>query len=163
MQYRFQTSDQIYEVAIESHDDHHIAMVNGQAYDLQVLDAQPGELSFRFDKRLVTLYWADDGERLWLSLYGCTYLLEKPDSRSTRKAEQSATGDVVRAPMPAQVRAMLVSPGEVIEKGSTLLLLEAMKMEIRVKAPGTGRISRLLVTEGQAVEKDQLLVEIEKK
>ena len=47
-----------------------------------------------------------------------------------------------------------------VEKGQTLLLLEAMKMEIRVSAPRAGQVSRLLVREGQTVQKDQVLVEI---
>ena len=47
-----------------------------------------------------------------------------------------------------------------LEKGQTLLLLEAMKMEIRVKAPSAGRVSRLLVIPGQPVEKEQLLAEL---
>jgi len=63
--------------------------------------------------------------------------------------------------MPAQVRAVQVAEGERVEKGATLLLLEAMKMEIRVRAPAAGRVARLLAAEGQAVEKDQLLVEME--
>jgi biotin carboxyl carrier protein len=62
--------------------------------------------------------------------------------------------------MPAQVRAVQVAEGEQVEKGQTLLLLEAMKMEIRVRAPGAGRVARLLVSPGQAVEKEQVLVEV---
>jgi acetyl-CoA/propionyl-CoA carboxylase biotin carboxyl carrier protein len=69
-------------------------------------------------------------------------------------------GQAVRAPMPAQVRAVQVAEGDEVEKGQTLLLLEAMKMEIRVKAPGAGRVARLLVTSGQSVEKEQLLAEL---
>jgi len=66
----------------------------------------------------------------------------------------------VRSPMPAQVRAVQIAEGELVEKGQTLMLLEAMKMEIQVKAPLDGRIVRLLAVDGQSVDKDQLLVEI---
>jgi biotin carboxyl carrier protein len=62
--------------------------------------------------------------------------------------------------MPAQVRAVQVEEGEKVEKGQTLLLLEAMKMEIRIKAPASGSVKRLLVEAGQTVEKDQLLAEV---
>ena len=47
----------------------------------------------------------------------------------------------VRAPMPAQVRDVQVQAGDTVEKGQTLLLLEAMKMEIRIKAPIAGQLS----------------------
>lgn len=63
--------------------------------------------------------------------------------------------------MPAQVRTVFVQAGEQVEKGDDLLLLEAMKMEIRLRAPYTGRIRRVLAAEGDTVERDQILVEIE--
>jgi biotin carboxyl carrier protein len=62
--------------------------------------------------------------------------------------------------MPAQVRAVQVSEGDSVEAGQTLLLLEAMKMEIRVQAPHAGRVARLLARPGDTVERDQVLVEM---
>ena len=53
-----------------------------------------------------------------------------------------------------------MAAGERVEKGQTLLLLEAMKMEIRIKAPTGGLVKKLLVSSGQSVDKEQLLVEI---
>jgi len=60
----------------------------------------------------------------------------------------------------AALRAVQVTEGEPVEKGQTLLLLEAMKMEIRLSAPRSGKVSRLLVQAGQIVQRDQVLVEI---
>jgi biotin carboxyl carrier protein len=58
------------------------------------------------------------------------------------------------------VSAIQVATGDKVEKGQTLMLLEAMKMEIRIKSPEGGLVKRLLVANGQAVDKDQMLVEI---
>ena len=57
-------------------------------------------------------------------------------------------------------RSIQVAAGDTVEKGQTLMLLEAMKMEIRIKSPAGGQVKRLLVANGQAVDKDQMLVEI---
>ena len=46
-------------------------------------------------------------------------------------------------------------------KGQTLLVLEAMKMEIRIQAPRDGKVMKLLVKQAQTVERDQILIEIE--
>jgi biotin carboxyl carrier protein len=62
--------------------------------------------------------------------------------------------------MPALVRSVQVQAGEAVEKGAVLLLLEAMKMEIRVRAPAAGRVRVVHVEAGQAVDKDQVLVEM---
>lgn len=167
MRYRFQSGDRVYEVQIERAGEIYRAVIDGQSYEFEVLDAQPGTLSLRMAGRPATIYWAaapstSEGGGQWLSADGCTYRLEKPRPKAARGAGDAATGETIRAPMPAQVRAVQVAEGEQVEKGQTLLLLEAMKMEIRVRAPSAGKVARLLAVEGQAVEKEQVLVEMEK-
>ncbi len=63
--------------------------------------------------------------------------------------------------MPGQVRAVLVDAGADVKAGQTLVLLEAMKMELQVKAPHAGKVAAVLVTVGQAVERGQRLVDVE--
>ncbi|MBL8165981.1 MAG: acetyl-CoA carboxylase biotin carboxyl carrier protein subunit, partial [Anaerolineae bacterium] len=48
-----------------------------------------------------------------------------------------------------------------VTRGQALVVLEAMKMEIRASAPGDGRVKRLLVKAGDVVERGQPLLEIE--
>jgi biotin carboxyl carrier protein len=88
--------------------------------------------------------------------------LTKP-AAGTRKGghgHHHAAGELT-APMPGQVRTVNVSEGDAVTKGQTLLVLEAMKMEIRVQAPRDGVVSSVLVTGGQTVEREQILVKIE--
>ena len=169
MRFRFQSYDQIHDVELTGvlgQDGLLRANVDGQNYEFEVLDVQPGQLSLRFPARggaSTVIYWAVENSRLWVSQNGCTYRLEKPAPRrasSPLREGAAAAGEEVRAPMPAQVRGIQVAQGEAVERGQTLLLLEAMKMEIRIKSPANGRVARLLVSDGQAVEKDQVLVEI---
>jgi biotin carboxyl carrier protein len=63
--------------------------------------------------------------------------------------------------MPGQIRALNVSEGETVTKGQTLLVVEAMKMEIRVQAPFDGRVSSIAVKAGQTVEREQVLVKVD--
>ncbi|MDD5371784.1 MAG: acetyl-CoA carboxylase biotin carboxyl carrier protein subunit [Anaerolineaceae bacterium] len=169
MRYRYQNRGQIYEITVERKAGVYQALVDGHPYQLEILDSQPGQMSLRLSLaaiketsgRSVTLYWANDGSSKWISVDGCSYRLDKPGSRSSHVSAILADREgSVRAPMPAQVRAINITQGDRVEKGHTLLLLEAMKMEIRIKAPTAGRVTRLLVTIGQAVEKDQFLVQI---
>jgi len=160
MHYRFQHRDQIYQVAVDRQGEGYQVTVDGQSHQAEILDSQPGKLSLRLNGKPVTVYWAGQGGDKWISLDGCTYRLEKPSPRHFRGSGELSGGEAVRAPMPAQVRAVEVGEGEVVEKGQTLLLLEAMKMEIRIRAPRAGRLRRLLVSAGQTVEKEELLAEI---
>jgi propionyl-CoA carboxylase alpha chain len=72
-----------------------------------------------------------------------------------RKAEV-APGSLV-APMPGKVVKVLVGVGDAVEPGTTLLILEAMKMEQPVKAAVAGTVASIAVAVGEQVEADQLL------
>jgi len=50
--------------------------------------------------------------------------------------------------------------GDAVALGQTLVILEAMKMEIRVPAPHAGRVAAISVREGQVVDRGQALVEL---
>ena len=160
MLYRFEVRGQVYEISLERQGSGYQAAVDGKGHALEVLDNQPGQLSLSFDGRPLTLYWAAEGGDKWVSLNGCTYRLERPAPRGSRAAAETGAGLAVRSPMPAQVRAVQVEVGESVQQGQTLLLLEAMKMEIRIKAPASGVVARLLVGQGSTVDKDQVLAEI---
>ena len=56
---------------------------------------------------------------------------------------------------------MNVSVGEAVKQGDTMLVLEAMKMEIRIQAPIDGVVGRLAVAEGETVEREELLAEVD--
>jgi acetyl-CoA carboxylase biotin carboxyl carrier protein len=66
----------------------------------------------------------------------------------------------VRAEMVANVWKVLVTEGDSVEDGDTLVILESMKMEIPVIAEADGVVSKLAVTEGQVVQEGDLIAEI---
>ena len=62
------------------------------------------------------------------------------------------------SPLPGTVAAIEVEPGQQVNEGETLVVLEAMKMEHRITADSDGTIDQVLVTPGQSVEAHQVLV-----
>ncbi len=67
----------------------------------------------------------------------------------------------VKAPMPGLVLKMLVTPGQHVNKGDALMILEAMKMENVLKANAAGVVKAVKVAERTAVEKGAILIEME--
>ena len=134
MIYRLESAGQVYEINLERQGNGYLATIDGQPYAVEVLETHPGELSLRFEGRPVRLYWAHQGDVRWVALDGCTYALRKPGSQGIRPASATPSSSVLRAPMPAQVRAVLVAEANLVESGQTLMLLEAMKMEIKLQA-----------------------------
>lgn len=69
--------------------------------------------------------------------------------------------ETIQADMGANVWKILVSPGDTVEEDDTLMILEAMKMEIPVTAEDAGTIIEVLVAEGDVVAAGQALVSFE--
>ena len=67
----------------------------------------------------------------------------------------------VKAPMPGMILKVLVEPGQQINKGDGLLILEAMKMENVLKASAPATVKSNKVEERTAVEKGAVLIELE--
>jgi 3-methylcrotonyl-CoA carboxylase alpha subunit len=63
--------------------------------------------------------------------------------------------------MPATVVKVLVAPGQAVRHGDTLVVLEAMKMELPIRAPGDATVKAVNCREGELVQPDRALVELE--
>jgi acetyl-CoA carboxylase biotin carboxyl carrier protein len=66
----------------------------------------------------------------------------------------------VRAEMVANVWKVLVSEGDHVDEGDTLVILESMKMEIPLLSEESGTVTKLYVAEGDVVQEDDLIAEI---
>jgi biotin carboxyl carrier protein len=67
----------------------------------------------------------------------------------------------LKAPMPGMILKILVEPGQQVNKGDALLILEAMKMENVLKASAPATIKSIKAEEKTAVEKGAILIEME--
>ena len=77
------------------------------------------------------------------------------------KAAQTGGGMQVKSPLPGSIIKVLVSVGQAVKKGDTLLTLESMKMENTVAAECDGTVKQVAVQPGQNVMQDDLLVVLE--
>jgi acetyl/propionyl-CoA carboxylase alpha subunit len=78
---------------------------------------------------------------------------------AARRHTAAAAGRTLTAPMPATVLKIHVKPGDAVQKGDTVLLLEAMKMELPIRAAGDGVVGTVRCREGELVQADAVLVE----
>lgn len=133
----------------------------GQTYPIEIVSVDPasGRIAFRVGGVVQSAYVSFDGAKRWTTVGGKTMALVKSSGGRRGARPDSAAG--LTAPMPGQVRSVIVSAGEAVKKGQTLLTLEAMKMEIKIHAAADGKIKTLHVQPGQAVEREQILVEME--
>jgi biotin carboxyl carrier protein len=143
-------------------------MIGDQTVDVEIIHADKGQLELLIDGERVIAYVSSDGAKRWVTVNGQTFVLTKPAtgetsySKSKRKGSGHDHASELAAPMPGLVRSVNVAEGEAARKGQTLLVLEAMKMEIRIQAPFDGVVKSLTARVGQTVEREQILVVLEK-
>ena len=75
-------------------------------------------------------------------------------------APRTASAQSLSAPMPARVIRILASPGGVVKKGDTLVVLEAMKMELPIRALADATVAAVHCAEGELVQADQVLIDL---
>jgi len=77
------------------------------------------------------------------------------------RADAATGGDAVLAPMPGLVRDVAVKPGQQVQEGDRLVVLEAMKMEHVLRAPRGGVVATVTVATGDQVTAGALMVSLE--
>ena len=135
------------------------ATVGDKTVEVEILGTQDGQLNFLIDGERVTAHVSSENAKRWVTINGRTYLLTKQSGSRRSGAKHDHSGELT-APMPGQIRAVNVSKGDVVTKGQTLMVLEAMKMEIRIQAPIDGTVNKLFVKQGDTVEREQMLIEV---
>jgi len=120
------------------------------------------ELSLLLDGRSYDVeLQSGPGVELHAVVEGIRFPVDVDPLRAGRVTRDRAHGDaVIRSPMPGKVVAVLVEPGEQVEAGRGLVVVEAMKMENELTAPGAGLVRAVHVRQGQVVEGGTALVEI---
>ena len=82
---------------------------------------------------------------------------EKALTGSIQSAHESGEA-ILRAPMPGLVLGLPMKPGAVVERGQTVVVLVAMKMENVLSSPITGKVKEIKVSKGQTVNQGDVLV-----
>jgi biotin carboxyl carrier protein len=164
---------------------HYFVTIDGRTFEVDLTGAVPrvdnesidAELSgvgdtptmhLLADGRSHTLVARRRNRHGWdLHLDGERFEVDVVDERT--RAIQAMTGHgaapkgprPVRAPMPGLIVRVAVEPGDRVQAGQSMVIMEAMKMENDLKAEAAGIVATVSARPGQAVEKGATLVEFE--
>nr|WP_321463029.1 acetyl/propionyl/methylcrotonyl-CoA carboxylase subunit alpha [uncultured Cohaesibacter sp.] len=153
-----------YERSVIYHADNSLSLAGGdEPADLQELERDGAWLIARYGptRRLIKAHVSRtvQGDKMHLSVLcdGICHAFHCQDARSGSHAH-SDKSDAVMAPMTGIVIELSVSPGDVVRKGDSLGIMEAMKMETSFTAPRDGVVADVCCAVGAAVEGGAVLV-----
>jgi glutaconyl-CoA/methylmalonyl-CoA decarboxylase subunit gamma len=110
-----------------------------------VLEAQPRDCEVKFARERFTIRAESERERA----------SARPAGGDTRGSRE------VIAPMPGRILTVACTPGQAVQKGTPLIVMEAMKMQNELSAKADHVVRAVHVTSGDSVERGALLIELE--
>ena len=160
----FKDGESLVDLHIAYRGDHWLITLAGESVLARgkKLDGENGaaRLAIELDDRRLIASVVASGDKRTLFLQGATYTLLRDDPLHRVDAGDSHGGGLT-APMPGKVVALLAQPGQKVEKGAPLLILEAMKMEHTITAPAAGILKAFCYAAGEQVADGAALVEFE--
>ncbi|WP_029922865.1 acetyl/propionyl/methylcrotonyl-CoA carboxylase subunit alpha [Nevskia soli] len=149
-----------YDLEVSSHDGRVFkTLLDSAAVQLEVVASAAGEFRYVIDGVQGLARYARDQDALWLDAAGAIECFVDRTYAPAQVAAAGSDGRVV-AHSDGKIVAVHVKPGDVVAKGQTLVVLEAMKMEFQLAAATAGTVETVSVEAGIQVKGRQLLVQL---
>ncbi len=141
--YRFKLHGNSYDVKVlERGDERARLLVNGTEYEVELLPTEGAPRAEKLERSPVI---ADTVDKL----------------PGTAAPGGEIGPGLVKAPLPGSIFKLLVSPGDRVKPGQTVLVMEAMKMENEIHCASGGTVREVRIKEGQSVLEGDVLLVIE--
>lgn len=164
----YASSEYFGESDVQVQTDSETIIIGDSTFTASILQEYPNVIELRNgNERYRCIVSLDAKGQPTISFGGYTYPVQiaTPKEYNYQTVLKSVADIAVRparivAPMPGLIKSIAIHVGDSVKKGSTILTLEAMKMENAIKSPVAGTVKNINISAGQAVEKGYLLCEI---
>lgn len=156
-----------HDIEVEKRGNEFSVEIDGQRHDLELvrLDGAVASLRFPATGRSLQITYHEGANGSWRVTVGQREFDLEVLTPAEAVEAVSAARDIgpsrLTAPIPGKVVAVKVAPGDAVEPGQALIVLEAMKMENELAADQEGKVAAIHVAAGDTVEGGELLVELE--
>ena len=145
-----------------------LVSVDENKYELDLLMVEKGVYSIIFNghSHNVELIEGDNSKKYLVNTFARTFNVEIIDAETkyqqSRLQGTNHEGDNdISSPMPGKIIKIPVKPGDHVESGQTLIVIEAMKMQSEFKSPGARIVKEILLKEGDTVNAHQVMMRLE--
>ena len=160
MKYEIVIDGQTNQVSIEKHDGGYKVSLNDQPIRfIDTVHLSPDSFSMLVDGRSFDVGYGQVTDGFEVEIFGERHIAEVIDPRKkSLKMAQGAGSNKVITRMPGRITEVNVEVGQEVQKGDTVVVIEAMKMENPLKSPINGFIETIEVQQGEIVQAKQVLL-----
>lgn len=163
-----QIGNRVAEVELISKDKNFVRLsINGEEYEVDVTMLEDGVYSILHNGRSYNaeLSRSEDNKSYKVNAAFSTYDVKIIDEKAKylrmRKDADDRQDNKIASPMPGKIVSIPVKAGDVLAKGDTVIVIEAMKMQNSIKVASDCTVKEILVNEGDAINANQLLINLE--
>jgi biotin carboxyl carrier protein len=153
-----------HKLGLKRTEDGYAVTLGERTHRIEATSISPHTLSLKIDEAIRLVHVASADRVTYVAVDGRQFVLEEALPSARRRGARDLPADrgelVAIAPMPGKVVKIHVSDGDRVERGNTLAVVEAMKMENEVRSTIDGYVDRVLVKEDDMVNVGQPLVEL---
>jgi biotin carboxyl carrier protein len=142
--------------------------VDGIIYDVDIVMVEEGVYSILHNGKSynIEMIPGNGQKNYFVNTYSTSHEVEIIDAqsryqKSRNKDSIDSAERIITTPMPGKVVRVPVFEGQEVAKGTTVIVISAMKMESEYKSPVDGKIKKIFVAEGDTIVGNQSLIEIE--
>jgi len=153
-------NDERHEVMVHFRGNDFLLDISGTGIAVAVARAEQGGLAVRLNDRRFTAPVVREGDAVSVLVEGRWWRLRVLDPLAGAGHDGGGSGRLT-APMPGRIVAVTVQVGDLVARGTTLIALEAMKMEHAIAAPSDGVVKAIQYAVGDLVEDGAELIVFE--
>ena len=162
MEFQYEYAGKSYPVKMTRDGDVFKAIIADKEYSIRSREVEPGFFILNIDGKPTKVSIATEGNMRHIFHAGSVYRFTKLDGRR-KKGDVGTISPDITSPISGKVVKVDVAEGDIVETGTTLIAIEAMKMEYQIKAPFDGTVSAVKFAEGDQVDIGVVLIIIDKK
>jgi len=167
MKWVIRGGDAAHDLEVERRGNEFTVSLDGERYELELvrLDGAVASLRFPGSGRSLQISYDRSSNGSWRVAVGQREfdfdVLTPSEAVEAVSAARQSGASRLTAPIPGKVVAVKVGPGDEVEAGQALVVLEAMKMENELAAEHPGKVAAVHAVAGETVEGGELLIELE--
>ena len=165
--FQIQLNNQLYQVDVSRKNQKILMNIHQKAYELNNYQFNSSKIEFQINNKDIAIFISEEKQSTIVQLDSRKYELRSNHVLSqvqSGKALENGTTiktNKVVADLFGKVVDVLVKPGDVLQKGQNLMIIESMKSEFTIQSPVDAVVKNIHVSKGKTIEDNELLVDFE--